>query len=238
MSEDPLLDPVWNALHTIHAHFAVRHESAVRYPADVVPYAALLNGDHRDLSPFAELLAPGERVYLIGARPDSTNNFQVGPPLNCFQMIFPTEPWANGALDDALANHVSNETQVLHMTQEDAPAMVALTDLAFPGFFRPRTNEMGAYYGIRINDELIAMAGERLAMPGFREISAVCTHPAHTGKGYARLLMHRLLLDHAAAGLKSFLHVSERNSRAISIYKKMGFVVIRSVALWPISLRS
>jgi predicted GNAT family acetyltransferase len=46
---------------------------------------------------------------------------------------------------------------------------------------------MGAYYGIRIGNELIAMAGERLAVPGFREISAVVTHPAHTGHGYATL---------------------------------------------------
>jgi predicted GNAT family acetyltransferase len=123
------------------------------------------------------------------------------------------------------------------MTPEDGPAMVALTDLAFPGFFRSRTYEMGAYYGIRINNELAAMAGERLAVPGFREISAVVTHPAHTGRGYATLLMNRLLQDHAAAALKSFLHVSEHNSRAIAIYQRMGFVVLRSVALWPVSLR-
>src|SRR5438477_12972345 len=106
MSDDPLLDPVWNALQTIHAHFALRNGSAVRYPADVVPYAALANRDHRDLSPFAELLAPGERVYLIGARPEPTNGFQVGPPLNCFQMIFPTEPRVNDELHDVLGHHV------------------------------------------------------------------------------------------------------------------------------------
>ena len=113
--------------------------------------------------------------------------------------------------------------------------MVALTDLAFPGFFRPRTHQMGTYYGIRFHEELVAMAGERLAIPGCREISGVVTHPAHTGRGYATLLMNRLLEDHAAAGLQSFLHVSERNARAIAIYQRMGFVVLASVALWPIS---
>jgi predicted GNAT family acetyltransferase len=140
-------------------------------------------------------------------------------------MLFRTAPHANAAPAD---------TPVLRMTSADAPAMVALTDLAFPGFFRSRTHEMGTYYGIRINDELVAMAGERIAVPGFREISAVVTHPAHVGKGYARVLMNRLLQDHAAAGLKSFLHVSEQ-SRAIALYQRMGFVVLRSFALWPIS---
>jgi predicted GNAT family acetyltransferase len=122
------------------------------------------------------------------------------------------------------------------MKPEDAPDMVALTDLAFPEFFRARTYEVGTYYGIRIDNELVAMAGERLAVPGFREISAVVTHPEHLGKGYATLLMNRLLNDHADVGLKSFLHVKEQNSRAIAIYRRMGFVTLQSVALWPVSL--
>jgi ribosomal protein S18 acetylase RimI-like enzyme len=231
MPEDPLFDSVWNALHTVHTHFALRNGPAVRYPADVAPFAALANANHSDLSPLAELLAPSERVYLIGAQPRVTKNLQVGPPINSFQMIFPAPPRANGE-----ATAAATDTPILRMAPGDAPAMVALTDLAFPGFFRPKTYQMGAYYGIRINSELAAMAGERLAVPGFREISAVVTHPAHTGKGYARLLMDRLLQDHAAAGLKSFLHVSEGNSRAIAIYKRMGFVILRSVVLWPISL--
>jgi GNAT superfamily N-acetyltransferase len=227
MSEKLPVDPVWNALQTIHAHFALRNGTAVRYPADVVPFAAMDPGNHSDPSPLAQLLTLGEHVYVIGARPQATNILRVGPALNCFQMIFPLPPPANG---------VANDSTILRMTSEDAPKMVALTDLAFPGFFRARTNEMGTYYGIHIGNELIAMAGERLAVPGFREISAVVTHPAHTGRGYATLLMNRLLQDHAAAGLKSFLHVSEGNSRAIAIYRRMGFVVLRSVVLWPISL--
>jgi hypothetical protein len=43
--------------------------------------------------------------------------------------------------------------------------MVALTTLAFPGFFRSRTCEMGSYYGVRSSSgELIAMGGERLQL--------------------------------------------------------------------------
>jgi GNAT superfamily N-acetyltransferase len=220
---------VWNALHTMHARFAVNGTTAVRYPADVVPLAALADSAHSDLSPLEELLAPGERVYLIGPRPQPTRKLNVGPPLLCFQMLFPLPPPSEGK---------ASEVRILRMTPEDAPAMVALTDLAFPGFFRPRTNEIGTYYGIRINGELVAMAGERLAVPGLSEISAVCTHPAHTGKGYARLLMNRLLNDHARAGLKSFLHVSKTNTRAAAIYDRMGFVVASSASLWPISLNS
>lgn len=227
MTDDSLHNLVWNALHTVHANFSVGNSPAARYPADVVPYAALADPRHADLSPLKPLLIPNELVYLIGPRPAPTDNLHLGPPLNCFQMLFPEQTTADSSAHDP---------SILRMTPKDAPSMVALTDLAFPGFFRPRTHEMGAYYGIRLNNELVAMAGERLAVPGFREISAVRTHPAHTGNGYATLLMNRLLRDHAAAGLKSFLHVSEKNSRAISLYQRMGFKTTRSVSLWPISL--
>jgi ribosomal protein S18 acetylase RimI-like enzyme len=227
MFEELLTDPVWNALKSVHAHFALRNGAAVRYPADIVPFAAMDQGKHSDLSPLAQLLTLGEHVYVIGAQPQATNTLHVGPVLNCLQMIFPLPPPANG---------VANDAAILRMTPEDAPDMVALTDLVFPGFFRPRTSEMGTYYGIRINKRLVAMAGERLAVPGYCEISAVVTHPEHVGKGYATLLMNRLLNDHAAAGLNSFLHVNEQNSRAIAIYRRMGFVTLQSVALWPVSL--
>lgn len=121
------------------------------------------------------------------------------------------------------------------MTSEDAGEMFELTTLAFPGFYQPRTYEMGTYYGIRLDGKLIAMAGERLCMTGYREISGVCTHPAHVGKGYARTLMARLLRDHAAAAVKSFLHVGKANKRAAVIYERMGFRMARTAALWPVS---
>ena len=228
MAAGPFSNLVWNALHTVHANFAVKNSRAARYPADVVPYAALANSTHADLSPLEELLAADDRVYLVGPQPAPTKSLQVGPPLDCFQMLFAAQP--------PLETDTPSDPPILRMTPADAPDMVALTDLAFPGFFRRRTHEMGVYYGIRINRELVAMAGERLAIPGYRELSAVVTHPAHTGKGYATLLMNRLLRDHASTNVKSFLHVSQKNSRAIALYQHLGFITVDSVSLWPISL--
>ncbi len=242
MAKETFPNLVWHALHSVHAHFAVGNGAAARYPGDVVPYAALADANHGDLSPLGELLVPGEKVYLIGPQPAETDSLRVGPPLDCFQMVFPvagsTESGAAefGPVAFEAGESGADSAAVLRMKPEDAPDMVALTDVAFPGFFRRRTNEMGEYFGIRVGGELVAMAGERLAVPGWREISAVCTHPAHTGKGYATVLMNRLLREHAAAGLRSFLHVIEKNTRAIALYKRMGFVSVNSVPLWPIWL--
>ena len=70
------------------------------------------------------------------------------------------------------------------------------------------------------------MAGERLALPGIREISAVCTHPDHRGRGYAARLIRHVQGEHLAAGLKSFLHVSDYNANAIALYERLGFVTV------------
>ncbi len=81
---------------------------------------------------------------------------------------------------------IGNGIDPVLMTSEDAGEMFELITLAFPGFYQPRTYEMGTYYGIRLDGKLIAMAGERSCMTGYREISGVCTHPAHAGKGLWR----------------------------------------------------
>jgi len=60
-------------------------------------------------------------------------------------------------------------------------------------------------------------------MPGFTEISAVCTHPDHTGNGYARSLMNVLIAQILAGRETPFLHVRTSNDRAVQLYERMGF---------------
>jgi predicted GNAT family acetyltransferase len=101
--------------------------------------------------------------------------------------------------------------------------MVALTDLAFPGYFRRETYRMGTYMGVRVEGQLVAMAGERMAFDDWVEISAVCVHPDFLGRGFAQHLVARLLALHAERGKRSFLHVSPENAGAIKLYEKLGF---------------
>jgi len=90
---------------------------------------------------------------------------------------------------------------------------------------------MGSYYGVRSDGELIAMGGERLMLEGYSEISGVCTHPAHRGKGLAASLIWRLVRDHRRDGLVSWLHVAAANRRALDLYLRLGFEVVRTVTL-------
>ncbi|HWS76749.1 MAG TPA: GNAT family N-acetyltransferase, partial [Thermomonas sp.] len=47
---------------------------------------------------------------------------------------------------------------------------------------------LGRYFGMYVDGRLAAMIGERLGAPGFREMSAICTHPQFGGRGHARRL--------------------------------------------------
>jgi predicted GNAT family acetyltransferase len=114
--------------------------------------------------------------------------------------------------------------------------MVALTTLAFPGFFRQRTCEMGSYYGVRsASGELIAMGGERLKLDGFTEISAVCTHPSFCGRGLAAAIIWKLVREHRHEGVVSWLHVASTNRRAEELYLRLGFEQICKVTLHRVS---
>jgi predicted GNAT family acetyltransferase len=90
-----------------------------------------------------------------------------------------------------------------------SPEMIELTALTKPGPFDKRTHELGTYLGIFREKKLVAMAGERLKVPGYTEVSAVCTHPQHTGHGYARVLMCEVMRRIRERGETPFLHVRE-----------------------------
>jgi predicted GNAT family acetyltransferase len=105
----------------------------------------------------------------------------------------------------------------------DVPEMLSLVELTKPGPFRPRTIELGTYIGLRLSGRLVAMAGERLWIGDFREVSAVCTHPDVQGRGYARALIHRVINRMLCAGHTPILHVESANKRAIELYASLGF---------------
>ncbi len=205
-----LANPFWNALQTKHSVFAEHMGGALRYPVDVLPFATIeTEGSYVDW----DLLRRDSDVNFVGQLPPvspSTPGLFVGAVL---QMIFPNHTAFS------VPGPIAGETE---LGEADADAMLELTSVAFPGYFRRQTPQLGRYIGIRENGRLVAMAGERLRLPGFREISAVCTRPGFTGKGYAQHLIQRMLSG--AADEVPFLHVISVNKRAIGIYEELGFV--------------
>jgi ribosomal protein S18 acetylase RimI-like enzyme len=219
-----LLDnPIWSSLTTQHARFAVMQERAARYPAQVAPFAAVSTADAPALSQLAALVNGGESVYLVGIAPEFGAGWHVEAKLEIPQLVC-TSPAI-----------VRPGPEPVVLTEANRSDMLALTALVFPGFFRARTIEMGRYFGIYHGRVLAAMAGERMHMDGYQEISAVCTHPEFLGRGYAQRLVAMITNQILERGVQPFLHVHRDNARALSLYEHVGFRQRTEVMLWHVT---
>jgi ribosomal protein S18 acetylase RimI-like enzyme len=190
------------------------------YPPPIAPFVAVPAADIQPDLDAALASGMGEPFYFVGACPDTLPaGWRVVSRSNILQ-LFPT-----GKIPEA------DEDAGEVLGERDRSAMQDLTRIAFPDFFRERTAELGLYLGIFDDEKLIAMAGERMALEGLQEISGVCTHPGHAGRGHARRLTRALLARHHARGVDSFLHVSEGNAAARRLYDSMGFKVRASLPM-------
>ncbi len=203
-------NPLWASLTTQHRDLAIGTGDVRRYPADVAPFLAVA---HAGAPVPAGLVAPGETIYTVGPRPAGDVE-HLGEILQMVCEVPPAVP--DGPPIVSLDDH---RTEVL-----------ALAAAVYPHYFRPRTVELGRYLGCFVDGRLAAMAGERMGMPGYRELSAVCTDPAFVGRGLARRLLAHLCTDLAARGITPFLHVSPSNTRAIRLYGQNGFVTRTAIA--------
>jgi ribosomal protein S18 acetylase RimI-like enzyme len=229
------LNPVWHALKGPHRHLAVEGGRASRYPADVAPFAAIEEPGPSAFEALRALLAPGESVWIVD-EPPKTAGLLLEASLECLQMVLPGDAPLPDARQDEAGRHAGNPgtpptAGIEALSGNHAREMVALTDVAFPGFFRPGTYRMGCYFGVRREGALAAMAGERLRLEGYPEMSGICTHPDHRGQGLARRLILHLAHQHRLKGLASWLHVGSANSGAIALYRDLGFDTVRRIVL-------
>jgi len=211
----PLENSAWRALTTRQAGLAESLGEARRFVPEISKLGAILAPTEKGFESLAALLRVGETVNLALEAP-----YQPRPGL-ALVYTAPALQMVYKGSGSALASRT--DVQIVELGAADANEMVELTELTKPGPFSQRTHELGTYLGIKQDGKLIAMAGERLKVPGFTEVSAVCTHPDHIGKGYARILMAEVMRRIADRGELPFLHVRQSNVRAIALYEKLGF---------------
>ena len=136
-------------------------------------------------------------------------------------------PVDSAEVAQALARPLPDGTALRPLVPSDYPAMVELAHLTEPGPFRHRTAELGDFFGILAGDRLLAMAGERTRVPGFTEVSGVCTHPDARGRGYAHTLIARVHQQIRARGDIPYLHSWSSNASAIAVYHRLGYALRR-----------
>lgn len=208
-------NPAWHALRTHNRVLGnVQGGSAYFQPA-VSPFVAVEGPALQGLPALYEAIPFDSNVIFV-----SNENVEISPPWQLlaavpgYQMLYrgPGNPGSEGPATVPLA-------------LEYVPEMVALTSLTAPGPFSEETIRFGHYEGIFDDGKLVAMAGQRMHPEGYAEISAVCTHPDHLGKGYARHLLLRQVSRIQQAGEQPFLHVKADNARAIGVYESLGFEI-------------
>lgn len=211
---DMLNNPVYNALLTGDAQLGTGTDKARYFDKEVSPFASFEEGYTKGFDDLYDLL-PHDRLVLYPTPRLITGpkGWQLLEQVEGLQMVFD-----KGHHLPAYPEPVPLETQ--HIDQ-----MVQLATLTKPGPFGPRTIEFGHYFGFFQGEQLIAMTGQRLHPGSFTEISAVCTHPDHLGKGLASALIYHQLDLISDRGQTPFLHVRADNERAIEIYKRLGFSI-------------
>jgi ribosomal protein S18 acetylase RimI-like enzyme len=208
----PLDRPVWSSLTTHHTSLSTGNELARRFLPDVNLFVSARDDSPEALAALADLVKPGDLAFILQV-PGI-----VLPP--GFVEVRKAEG-VQMVLGSSALTH--SDAEIVTLTDQDAPEMLALATLTEPGPFLTRTHTMGHFRGVRIDGRLAAMAGERMRFPGYTEVSGVCTHPDFRGRGLARRLSAAVVAGIQARGDRAFLHAWKTNHAAISLYEALGF---------------
>lgn len=220
MTSHPLDRPVWNALAGGWADRAIRAGDAVRLDPAYGPFAAAPPGppDPR----LVRLARLGTPLWLVETVPaDAPPGLRLSKAIDLAQMTMV-----------ALTSEHPAGDPIVPLGEADSEEMRALALLTKPGPWHALTHRNGGFAGMRdIAGRLVAMAGTRMRMPGFAEVSGVCTHPADRGRGHAFRLMRAVAATMLSRGETPFLHAYAHNAGAIVLYERLGFRKRRTMVL-------
>jgi ribosomal protein S18 acetylase RimI-like enzyme len=214
-------NPIWHALSGPQATVAEGDGRALRYDPTVSVFGAVPDdAGPEHWAALSHLVGPGGSTFLardvIAAPPEWIVRFRAaGTQMTCAPFD------ATPEVGDAAAVEV--------LTPAAVPEMQELVERTQPGPFLGRTIELGTYLGIREHGTLVAMAGSRMHLPGYREISAVCTDDAVRGRGLAKLLVGVLMQEIFGRGETACLHAVSTNTPAIRLYESLGFTTRRAL---------
>ncbi len=215
-------NPVWYSLSETHKNFSVDYSDIKFYHPDYCPFGGFETSENisNHIDEYSNLI---DNFFVVGDKPKLSNCLKIKKELVCLQMII------NDKID------IETEEEIAVLTNVHTDALFNLITLVQPGYFKKKTVLLGNYFGIFKNEQLISVTGERMTMNDFVEVSAIVTHPDHTGQGYAKKLIAHTVNNIFNQSKIPYLHVSETNIGAISLYEKLGFTTRRKMSFWNIT---
>ncbi|MES2278449.1 MAG: GNAT family N-acetyltransferase [Bacteroidota bacterium] len=222
--EHVLDNPAWNALLSGNKHLANGTDGVKYFDKEVSPFVGFAENNPDSFGLLYQLLPHnGPAGFISLVEMEIPAGWKVLQCIRCLQMVY-----------DDVAKPLDAAIQITPLTTEHVPQMLALTKLTNPGPFAQRTIEFGHYHGIFDGEQLVAMAGQRMHVFNYTEVSAVCTHPDYLGRGYARELLQFQANRMLAIGDTPYLHVRHDNDRAINVYQTIGFATRREIYFYII----
>ncbi|MCC8959370.1 GNAT family N-acetyltransferase [Bradyrhizobium sp. Pear77] len=212
----PLDRPIWSALTTRQRDLAEGGAEARRFPIAIAPFADMIDMSANSFAALGALLSGPDIAVLFTPDPVPV------PPEFKVLLAETGEQMIGTPAEFSLPS-----VEIVTLGAADVPAMMALTEMTKPGPFSARTHELGTFLGIRVGGELVAMTGERMKPGNYNEMTAVCVHPDHRGRGYAQALLSAVGRQIVARGEIPFLHVFTSNVSAIALYRRQGMEIRR-----------
>lgn len=219
MTEPHLLErPVWNALRMGWSGLALGNAHALRLDPDYGPFGGAADFSALSSEQLATLVPEDGELWTVELDEMSP------PPGTSIVRTAPLHQMVATRLHPIVAS-----IDIVPLGDSDALEMRALALLTQPGPFFALTHRLGDFIGVKRDGRLVAMAGERMKLEGFIEVSGVCTHPDCRGCGYAGALMSVVTERILARGETAFLHSYSSNTSAIALYERLGFSLRRQM---------
>ena len=212
MSEHPLDRPVWSALNGGWKAVSWGDARARRLDPDYGPFAASHDRSPEALAALGAFTPGPDGLWVV-----EDEDFPLPSGMTVVKSALCHQMWAQAMTPGGKA------LDVMPLSDGDAAEMLALALLTKPGPFAARTHAFGNFIGVKIDGRLAAMAGERMRMDGFAEVSGVCTHPDFRGRGLASNLLRMVAERILKRGEVPFLHTYADNAVAIAMYEGLGF---------------
>lgn len=226
MTAHPLDRPVWSMLTGRQAHLAEGDARAVRIDRGYGVFGVAADTGAEAQGALAALVPDDGEIWIVEGK------------------AWPLPPGTREVKRAVLAQMVAEgpppaphdgEPAIIPLGEQDAAQMAELADHAKPGPWGPATHRYGPFFGIREHGRLLAMAGQRILVPGMAEVSGVSTWEDCRGRGYARTLIGHVMREMVARGEQPFLHSYADNGGAIALYESLGFRIRREVHVLAIA---
>jgi ribosomal protein S18 acetylase RimI-like enzyme len=226
MTPHPLDRPVWSMLTGRQAHLAEGDARAVRIDRGYGPFGAAADRSDAAQAALAALVPADGELWIVEGE-----CWPVPPGTREVKRAVLAQMVAEGSPPEARPG----EPAIVALGEADAAEMAALAGHARPGPWSSTTHRYGPFFGVREDGRLLAMAGQRMLMPGMAEVSGVATWEDCRGRGLARALIGHVMRAMAARGETPFLHSYADNAGAIALYESLGFRIRREVHVLAIA---